>query len=56
VDQEEMVVRPPGSPTGVTLSVTGRPLLDADGSIAGGVIVLDDVSDRRSATERHDGE
>jgi len=56
IDQEKMVVRPPGSPTGVTLSVTGRPLVDADGSIAGGVIVLDEVSDRRSVTERHDGE
>jgi PAS domain-containing protein len=49
IDQEEMVVRPPGSPTGVTLSVTGRPLVASDGSIAGAVIVLDDVSDRRSA-------
>jgi PAS domain-containing protein len=49
IDQEEMVVRPPGSSTGVTLSVTGRPLVASDGSIAGAVIVLDDVSDRRSA-------
>jgi len=49
VDQEEMVVRRPGSPTGVMLSVTGRPLVDASGSITGGVIVLADGSARRSA-------
>jgi PAS domain-containing protein len=68
VDREEMVVRPPGSPTGVILSVTGRPLVNADGSIAGGVVVLADLSDRGSAghasgteailprpTERSDG-
>jgi EAL domain-containing protein (putative c-di-GMP-specific phosphodiesterase class I)/DNA-binding NarL/FixJ family response regulator len=49
VDQEEVVVRPPGSRTAVRLNVTGRPLVDADGSIAGGVMVLTDVGVRRRA-------
>jgi PAS domain-containing protein len=49
VDQEEVVVRRPGCPTGLMLRVTGRPLVDASGSITGGVIVLADGSARRSA-------
>jgi EAL domain-containing protein (putative c-di-GMP-specific phosphodiesterase class I)/DNA-binding NarL/FixJ family response regulator len=49
VDQEEMFVRPPGSPTGARLRVTGRPLLEADGSIAGGVVVFADVGSQDGA-------
>ncbi len=44
VDGAEMLLRHDSFPKGVWLSVTGRPLLDQDRRIMGGVIVLSDIS------------
>jgi PAS domain S-box-containing protein len=44
-DQLELVVRNQRVPKGVTLSVTGRPLRDPDGSLRGGVVLFRDITD-----------
>jgi signal transduction histidine kinase len=50
-DDVHMVVRNPQMPEGVTISVTGRPLLGADGTIEGAVVVFRDIT-RVQASER----
>ena len=45
----EQFLRNPGVPQGVYVSVSGRPLRDADGKLLGGVVVLRDVTERRRA-------
>jgi signal transduction histidine kinase len=47
VDEAEMFLPQLGSPEGTWLLVTGRPLRDAAGQTAGGVIVLTDISARK---------
>lgn len=44
-DNVEMFVRHDRLPKGVFISVTGRPLRNADGNISGGVVVVRDVTD-----------
>jgi PAS domain-containing protein len=46
-DQVELFIRNTNVPDGVYISVTGRPLYDADGAVNGGVIVFRDVTDRK---------
>jgi diguanylate cyclase (GGDEF)-like protein/PAS domain S-box-containing protein len=43
-DNVEMLVRNSRAPSGVYVTVTGRPLLDADGSVRGGVVTFTDVT------------
>ncbi|MCC7541847.1 MAG: PAS domain S-box protein [Deltaproteobacteria bacterium] len=45
-DNVEMFVRNANVPDGVWISVTGRPLLDDEGVLRGGVVVLRDVTHR----------
>jgi len=45
VDSDEQFVRHSGRPSGISLSVTGRPLKDAAGH--GGVIVFSDMTERK---------
>jgi signal transduction histidine kinase len=47
VDEVEMLLPRADSPEGIWLSVTGRPLRDAAGRTAGGVIVFNDISARK---------
>lgn len=54
VDRVELLVRRPGSPGETIISVTGRPILDADGAVRAGVVVFEDVTRRREA-ERSQG-
>jgi len=49
VDWTEVFVRPPDLPQGRWLSVAARPLTNADGSLRGGVVVLNDVTAHRRA-------
>ena len=50
-DQVEMLVRNPQIPGGVLISITGRPVRDAQGTPRGGVIVLRDVTSRKHAED-----
>lgn len=52
IDEEEIFARPPEAPTGLWISVTGRPLRDEHGKIKGGVIVCHDFTERKRATAR----
>jgi signal transduction histidine kinase/CheY-like chemotaxis protein/CHASE1-domain containing sensor protein len=45
----EQFLRNPAVPQGVYVSVSGRPLRDADGALLGGIVVLRDVTERRRA-------
>jgi rsbT co-antagonist protein RsbR len=47
VDAVEMISRHPGRPEGAWLSVSSRPVLDAAGQTAGGVVVFRDIGDRK---------
>ena len=51
VDELEVFVRNPSIPDGVYLSVNGRPMVDADGSSKGGVVVFRDVTAHHQANE-----
>jgi PAS domain S-box-containing protein len=46
-NQVEMYIRNPNLPEGRFLSVTGRPLRDAQGVLRGGVVVFRDITERR---------
>jgi two-component system, NarL family, sensor histidine kinase UhpB len=50
-DDVELVVRNERRPQGVLVSVTARPLLNEQGEIGGGVLMLRDVTERRRAEE-----
>ena len=52
VNEVEVYVRPPQSPSGLWLSVTGRPIRDEQGVIKGGVIVCRDFTERKRAARR----
>jgi PAS domain S-box-containing protein len=47
----ELFIRNPHVPNGRLLSITGRPLRRADGTLQGGVIVFHDMTDRKQAEE-----
>lgn len=51
-DDVEVVVRPVTTGETMTVSVTGRPMLADDGTVAGGVIVMRDVTARNQMHER----
>ncbi len=48
-DAEEQFLRHPDNPQGVWLSVSGRPLLDPEGTQHGGVVVFNDITGRKQA-------
>ena len=47
VDNIEVYLHRPDAPSGVWLSVSGRPLVNHVGKVSGGVIVLGDISSRK---------
>lgn len=51
VDDVEMFVKGPEIPNGIYLSTSSRPLKDADGNWAGGVVVFRDITDRVNQEE-----
>jgi PAS domain S-box-containing protein len=50
VDGLEIFVRRPGAPEGIWTTVTGRPLQDGNGNLAGGVVVIRDTTAFKLAT------
>ena len=46
-DEEEFVLRCEEEAAGKAVSATGRPLMDEDGTVRGGVVVFHDVTDRQ---------
>lgn len=51
VDGAEIFVRSPERPGGFWLSETARPLIDEDGILRGGVVILRDVTEQRLSRE-----
>ncbi len=51
VDAVELFIRNPQVPDGRLLSINGRPLKRADGTLQGGVVVFHDMTERRRAEE-----
>lgn len=51
VDAIELFIRNPHVPTGRLISINGRPLKSADGSVQGGVVVFHDMTERKRAEE-----
>jgi PAS domain S-box-containing protein len=51
VDAVELLIRNPQVPEGRLLSINGRPLKRADGSLQGGVVVFHDMTERKRAEE-----
>jgi len=47
IDGAEVFLRPSGAADGLWLTVTGRPLMDEQGRIQGGVVVYTDISPRK---------
>lgn len=52
IHEEEVLIRHPGRPDGIWLSVNATPLRDADGEPRGGVAAFRDVTARRRAEHR----
>jgi PAS domain S-box-containing protein len=51
VDAMELFIRNPQVPKGRLISINGRPLKRADGTLQGGVVVFHDMTDRKRAEE-----
>ena len=51
VDNVEMFVRRPDRPSGAFINVTGRPIMDEEGRVYGGVVVFHDITERKRAEE-----
>ena len=51
VDQDEQFLRHEKAPQGIWLSVSGRPLIDGSGRARGGVVVFQDVTERKRFEE-----
>ncbi len=51
VDAVELFIRNPQVPEGRLLSINGRPLKRADGTLQGGVVVFHDMTDRKRTQE-----
>jgi signal transduction histidine kinase len=47
IDGAEVFLRPSGASEGLWLTVTGRPLIDGQGRVQGGVVVYTDISPRK---------
>jgi PAS domain S-box-containing protein len=54
-DDVEMWVCNPANPGGMPISVTGRPLLDGSGAAHGGMMVFQDITDRKRAEVKFHG-
>ena len=52
LDGVELLIRNEQRPEGVYVSVTGRPLLDDNAEVQGGVVVLYDITERKQAAAR----
>ncbi|HEY9760340.1 MAG TPA: ATP-binding protein [Oculatellaceae cyanobacterium] len=52
VDNQEIFLQPIGGDHGLWISCTARPLRDGSGDLIGGVVVLNDVTERKTA-EKH---
>jgi sigma-B regulation protein RsbU (phosphoserine phosphatase) len=52
VADEVIYIRNPEQPDGVWISVTGNPLIDTEGSVGGGVVILRDITDQQQAATR----
>ncbi len=50
-DHVELFLRNSITPEGVWISISGRPLVDEAGSLVGGVVVFQDITERRRAEE-----
>ncbi len=51
-DNIEFFIKNPDNPDGISVIVTGRPLIDKEGHRSGGVVVLVDITNRKRAQER----
>jgi PAS domain S-box-containing protein len=51
VDAIELFIRNPQVPKGRLISINGRPLKSADGSVQGGVVVFHDMTERKRAED-----
>ena len=51
-DEVEVFVRNPEKPDGVSLSMNGRPIRDAEGRLKGGVVVMRDITRLKQAENR----
>jgi PAS domain S-box-containing protein len=51
LDNVEAFIKNPKKPDGVFASITGRPLIDADGKTRGGVVVLHDITEQKRSAE-----
>jgi diguanylate cyclase (GGDEF)-like protein len=51
VDDDELFLRHAKAPKGVWLSVTGRPLINESGVRRGGVVIFNDITERKRAEE-----
>lgn len=54
-DDQELFIRNPGRPEGVHLQVTGRPVRDPFGALAGGVVAFRDTTEAREAQKTLEG-
>jgi PAS domain S-box-containing protein len=52
VDDDEQFLRHAKAPQGIWLSVTGRPLIDEQGALVGGVVIIHDITQRKAADEK----
>lgn len=52
VDGDEMFIRNSAAPSGIWVSATGRPLRNDEGELIGGIMVLRDISERKTAEKR----
>ncbi|HEY8241184.1 MAG TPA: CHASE3 domain-containing protein, partial [Kiritimatiellia bacterium] len=55
IDEQELFVRNPRLPNGIDISVTGRPMIGADGEILGGVIIFRDITLRKNLENDREG-
>ncbi|MFX9699942.1 histidine kinase dimerization/phospho-acceptor domain-containing protein, partial [Acinetobacter baumannii] len=52
IDNMEIYLQPFGGDDGLWISCTARPLRDESGGLIGGVVVLNDVTERKTAEKR----
>ena len=53
VSEAEVLIRHPKRPTGVWLSISGAPLVDENGAVSGGAVVIRDVTGRKASEDSH---
>lgn len=52
VNEVEVFIKNENKPEGVSVRTTGRPLLDENGAVCGGVVMFRDVTEQKKAMER----